>query len=138
MRMSAALRVIGNSPIVQFTLTQINGLRKQFGNAPLLNDKNLKDKRTKAEKKKEKMNILKKEKLRMIQDEKQDALNRKRTAIDMKGQTVRSGSMVKARWRNGKTYYTGYLSQINTDGTMNILYDDGENFFCCYRHSDLY
>ena len=64
MRVSAALRVIGNSPIVQFTLTQINALREKFGNAPLLNDKNLKDKRTNAEKKKRKNKYFKKRKIK--------------------------------------------------------------------------
>ncbi|CAN0452791.1 unnamed protein product, partial [Discosporangium mesarthrocarpum] len=43
------------------------------------------------------------------------------------GGKLREGDKVEARYRGRGKYYTGRISRVNSDGTFDINYDDGEN-----------
>ena len=122
MRVTEAVRVVSESEILQWLLRSINRVRKLLGKDPLFGE----DERTEEERKK----IIKKKKKKEEERKKKEELinekNKLREAVDKKGQTVRAGSMIKARWRSGRTFYTGYLTKVFPDGTMNIQYDDGD------------
>ena len=45
---------------------------------------------------------------------------------DAKGEVLRRGSLVKANWRGKGQYYTGYVDKVNSDGTSDLQYDDGD------------
>ena len=45
---------------------------------------------------------------------------------DAKGASIREGSMVRARWKGGSHYFTGYVDNVNLDGTVSVQYDDGD------------
>jgi TPR repeat protein len=47
-------------------------------------------------------------------------------AKDAKGVSLWEGSMVRARWKGGSHYFTGYVHNINLDGTVSVQYDDGD------------
>ena len=36
---------------------------------------------------------------------------------DAKGVSLREGSMVRARWKGGSQYFTGYVHNVDLDGT---------------------
>ena len=36
------------------------------------------------------------------------------------------GTIVRAQWRQGETWYTGHVDLVNPDGTVDIQYDDGD------------
>jgi TPR repeat protein len=125
MRASDAMQTMLESWFVKkLVVGSINSIRRSFGRKDIWS--NILDERTEEEIKKdkeEKMKV-KKEKEKKVNEEIEKIKLRK--SYDMRGNTVVAGSMVKARWRKGRTYYTGYLSKINIDGTMNIQYDDGD------------
>jgi SEL1 protein len=45
---------------------------------------------------------------------------------DEAGLTIKAGSVVTARWKGRKHYYSGYVAQVNNDETVDIQYDDGD------------
>ena len=45
---------------------------------------------------------------------------------DAKGVSLREGSMVRARWKGGSQYFTGYVHNVDLDGTVSVQYDDGD------------
>merc|ERR1711871_387991 len=45
---------------------------------------------------------------------------------DAKGIPLREGSMVRARWEGGSQYFTGYVHNVDLDGSASIQYDDGD------------
>ena len=34
--------------------------------------------------------------------------------------------MVRARWKGGSQYFTGYVHNVDLDGTASVQYDDGD------------
>ena len=45
---------------------------------------------------------------------------------DSKGKEVVVGTVLRAKWRKGETWYTGHVDLVNLDGTVDIQYDDGD------------
>jgi hypothetical protein len=45
---------------------------------------------------------------------------------DVKGKVVLVGTVVRAKWRQGEKFYTGYVDLVNPDGSVDIQYDDGD------------
>ena len=45
---------------------------------------------------------------------------------DEKGGALKKGDMVKARWRGGRKLYTGSITGVNGNGTVDITYADGD------------
>ena len=45
---------------------------------------------------------------------------------DSKGKVITEGSMIRARWKGGRQYFTGYIHGVNLDGTASVQYDDGD------------
>ena len=39
---------------------------------------------------------------------------------------MKRGNFVEARWRGKRKYYSGWVQNINDDGTFDVQYDDGD------------
>jgi hypothetical protein len=128
MRMAEAVRGMADSWLVkEVVVPGINAVRAVLGNKPLwAPDTQKKDMRSKEEIKAEKQLHVQQMKQEIQRLEQDNERMKSRKGLDMKGNEVVAGSMIKARWKNGRTYYTGYLSKVNSDGSMNIQYDDGD------------
>ena len=46
--------------------------------------------------------------------------------LEIDGSALREGSKVEARYNGRGRWYTGTVKRINTDGTVDVAYDDGE------------
>ena len=125
MRASAAIRKVIDSDVAKKCIESMNVVRKMMGKKTFLaGGKNHKKTAKEIEEEKHQQKI---NEVERVKKEEQEAEKiKKRTTKDMIGETVHAGHMVKARWRNGRTYFTGYISKIQEDGTMNIQYDDGD------------
>ena len=42
------------------------------------------------------------------------------------GQVLKKGYYVQARWRGKRKYYSGWVHNVNADGTLDVQYDDGD------------
>merc|ERR1719399_568978 len=47
------------------------------------------------------------------------------TTKGVQGNTLEVGTIVRAQWRQGETWYTGHVDLVNPDGTVDIQFDDG-------------
>ncbi len=45
---------------------------------------------------------------------------------DKDGKEVVVGTVLRAKWRKGETWYTGHVDLVNPDGTVDIQYNDGD------------
>ena len=45
---------------------------------------------------------------------------------DKNGKVLKRGNFVEARWRGKRKYYSGWVHNINDDGTFDVQYDDGD------------
>ena len=58
--------------------------------------------------------------------QKRTTIREKQSMKDAKGVSLREGSMVRARWKGGSQYFTGYVHNVDLDGTVSVQYDDGD------------